>query len=102
MNFKPVSKLLKVALRLVVVCCVIFCGIAALLFWMADPYRLTAPPDQKLLTIFHDHRAAFEELRQMATDDARSGSFNFQYDEELTRLRRQKYRQLLSEIHPGL
>jgi hypothetical protein len=101
-KYKPISKSLKVALGLVVVCSVLFCGIAALLFWVADPYHLTAPSDQKLMTRFHDHRAAFEELRQMATEDVRYGSFNLHYGEKLSGLRRQKYRQLLSEIRPCL
>jgi hypothetical protein len=102
LKFKPISKFFKVALGFVVVCGVLFCGIAALLFWMADPYHLTAPSDQKLMTSFHDHRAAFEELRQMATDDSRSGSFNLRYDEKLSGSRWQKYAHLLSEIRPRL
>src|SRR5271170_6402728 len=98
MKSKLLSIFLKTAFGFVVVCCVLFCGIAALLFWMADPYHLTAPSDQKLMAIYHDHRGTFEELRQMATDDSRSGSFNFHYDEKLSDVRWQKYAQLLSEI----
>jgi hypothetical protein len=103
MKFKPVSTLLKVALRLVLVCCVLFCGIAALLFWMADPYYLKAPSDQKLMTRLHDHRAAFEALRQMAADDSKQeGYFNEHLlNEKFPWSRRQEYKHLEAEIYPS-
>jgi hypothetical protein len=53
------------------------CAVALFIFWMTDPYYLMAPPDQKLIALFHDQRAAFEELRQMATEDSpREGYFS--------------------------
>src|SRR5277367_2306338 len=106
MDFAAIGRvgrtLYNLTLRLAVGCCVVFCAVAAVCFWMADPYYLTAPSDQKLMATFHDHRAAFEELRQMATEDSRYGPFDFHYAEKLSELQRQKYRHSLSEIRPRL
>jgi hypothetical protein len=64
----------KVALFLVVC----FITVGAILVWLADPLYLKAPADplylkapkdRELFTVFQDHRAAFEQLRQMATED---------------------------------
>jgi hypothetical protein len=54
------------------------------------------------MAIFQNHRAAFEELRQMATEDSRTGPFDPDLDRKLPVSRQQKYNRLLSEIHPGL
>jgi hypothetical protein len=75
------------------------CAVVALPFWMADPLRLSAPSDQTLIATFHDHRAAFEQLRQMAIEDAQHGPFNPFVEKKLPDSRRQKYRDLQYEIH---
>jgi hypothetical protein len=100
MKFKPVSKLLKVTLALVVVCSALFWSVPSLLFWMASPLRV--PSDQKLMATFQDHRAAFDELREMATEDSRTGPFDPDLDRELPVSRQQKYNRLRSEIKFGL
>jgi hypothetical protein len=101
MKVRPVSKLLKVALGFVVVCSVLFWGLPPLLLWIASPLR--APPDQKLLTSFHDHRAAFEELREMAANDSKQeGYFNESLlTKKFPAARRQEYKHLKAEIHPS-
>ncbi len=93
------SGLFKFAIGFVVICC----ALAALVFWMADPLNLSAPADQKLIMIFHDHRAAFERLREMATEDRGRGIFINQYDMEgnITEARKQEYQTFLSKIYPG-
>jgi hypothetical protein len=103
MKSRLLSNLLKTVFGFVVVCCVLFCGIAALLFWMADPYYLKAPSDQKLITRFLDHRAAFEELREMAADDSKQeGYFNEHLlNKKFPWSRRQEYKHLKAEIYPS-
>lgn len=86
----------KVVLGLVVC----FIAIGAILFWMADPLYLKAPKDRELMTVFQNHRAAFEQLRQMATEDSLSYLSESDLDARLSGTRRQKYKSLLSEIRP--
>ena len=90
--------LTKVALG-VVVC--IF-AIGAILFWLADPLYLKAPKDRELIKVFQDHRAAFEQLRQMATEDSMGIFSESDLDAGLGDKRRQEYKSLLSEIRPGV
>jgi hypothetical protein len=54
------------------------------------------------MAIFQDHRAAFDELREMANEDSRTGPFDPELDRKLPVSRQQKYKRLLSEIHFGL
>jgi hypothetical protein len=97
MNLK--SALFKMALGFVIVCC----ALGALVFWMDDPLNLRAPKDQSLLTLFHDHRATFQKLRQMATEDLEQKNAVY-YNQtasygKLDEMRKQEYKHLLSEIH---
>jgi hypothetical protein len=101
--FKPaLSKVLLGLFKLLVGFVVICCAVAALLFWMADPFNLSAPADQKLIMLFHDHREAFEKLREMATEDLGRASYITQFDIEgnINEARKQEYQTLLSEIYP--
>jgi hypothetical protein len=90
--------LTKVALG--VVAC--FIAIGALLFWLADPLYLKAPKDRALITVFQDHRAAFEQLRQMAVEDSIWDLNEAHLDARLDDKRKREYKRLLSEIRPGL
>jgi hypothetical protein len=69
---------------------------------MADPLYLKAPKDRELFTVFHDHRAAFEKLRQMATEDSLSYFSKSDLDARLSDQRKREYKNLLSEIRSGL
>jgi hypothetical protein len=110
------NKALKVIFYLIVG----FLGLVLILvggaFWAADPLNLRAPKDQKLIAIFHAHRAAFEKLQQMAIEDARHGRYfepsgletvelegrKFVYHHEIGGVRWQEYKNLLSEFRPSL
>ena len=72
--------------------------IGAILFWMADPLYLKAPPDRKLIAIFIDHRDAFDSLRRMIVQDSQSYVSASHLDERLSVKRRDEYRNLISEI----
>jgi hypothetical protein len=77
-------------IRILIWPAVVSSAVALLVFWMADPLNLTAPSDQKLIAIFHEHRAAFEELRQMATADLQKESYFSLYvlDDKLGKARK--------------
>lgn len=98
---------LKHAFFTVAIVFVVICfTLGALSFWMIDPFNFRAPTDQKLLTVFHAHREAFDKLRQMVIEDEdRQGYFSessLKDDKLFNESRRQEYKTLLSEIHPGL
>jgi len=88
----------KVALGLVAC----FVAVGATIFWLADPLYLKAPKDRELITVFQDHRAAFEKLPQMAAEDSIWIFSESDLDARLGDKRRQEYKSLLSEIRPGL
>ncbi len=101
--FKPaLSKislgLFKIVIGFVVICCAVY----AFLLWLVDPFNLSAPADQKLIMIFHDHREAFEKLREMATEDSGQNLYITQsaIEGNITEARKQEYKTLLSEIYP--
>lgn len=86
-------------------CLLVICGaILALVFWMADPLYVTAPKDWELITVFHDHRAAFEKLRHMAVEDKDATAYisEHEFAGRLSDTRWQEYKRLLSEIRSGL
>lgn len=59
--------------------------------------------DQNLVSIFHAHRQAFEQLQEMATEDARHNWYLGASDpSKLDQSRRDGYKKLTSEIRPGL
>ena len=61
------------------------------------------PRDQDLISIFHTHRRAFEQLKQMASEDARRGWYLGASDpSKLEQARRDGYKKLISEIRPEL
>src|SRR5258706_1275062 len=77
------------------------CGaIAAMYLWLADPLNLKSLSDQELISIFSAHPAAFEQLRQMATEDMQRESYfsESNLDSTLDTKRRQTYKSLLSDL----
>src|ERR1035437_2357513 len=98
MNLK--STLFKGTFGLIVT----ICALGALIFWLSDPLNLKSPKDEELFTTFHGHREAFEKLRIIAIEDSRHQSYFSESNLEgkFNDLRKQEYRNLLSEIHPGL
>ena len=98
MNMKPKSRLFGFVIRLIAISAVL----GAFLFWRADPLNLRAPSDQQLLTIFHEHRATFEQLRQMLVEDLRNAPVDKSGVKQLKAKQSPKYKQLVAEIYPGL
>jgi hypothetical protein len=80
------------------------CAIGVVILWMADPFNLRSPYDEALFTVFRDHRQSFENLRRMATEDARQESYfsESSLGVELGQLRQQEYKNEISQIFPGL
>jgi hypothetical protein len=78
--------------------------IFAFLFWDIDAYHIKALSDGKLISIFNNHRPAFEKLRQMAEEDfKRNPRDNSPFSIEALKPAKQKeYRRLLNQIEPGL
>jgi hypothetical protein len=65
--------------------------------------RTLEPRDQELISIFHADRQAFERLQKMATEDARRGWYLGGSDlSKLDQPRRDEYKNLISQIRPGL
>jgi hypothetical protein len=61
------------------------------------------PRDQELISTFHAHRQAFEQLQEMATEDARRGWYLGGSDPgKLDQPRRDEYKNLISQIRPEL
>ena len=87
MNFRSVlSVLLKMAIGFVALCGII----VALGFWALDPLNFRAPKDQELISLFHDHRTAFDRLSQMEAKGERYISKD---------ILNPKFKDLLSELH---
>lgn len=93
MNFRTVlSVLFKMALGIVALCCII----VALGFWALDPLNFRAPKDQDLISLFHDHRKAFDRLSQMVNQMVSKGiAYGTKQNPEYP-----EYKELLSELHP--
>ena len=65
--------------------------------------KAVVPNDQELISIFHAHRQAFEQLQEMATADARRNWYLGASDPgKLDQSRRDGYKKLISEIRPEL
>jgi hypothetical protein len=65
--------------------------------------RQVEPRDQELISTFHTHRQAFEQLQEMATEDARRGWYlGTSLPSKLDQSRRSEYKSLISQIRPGL
>jgi hypothetical protein len=64
--------------------------------------RLVEPTDQELISTFQTHRQVFEELQQMASDDAQRGWYLGASDpSKLDQSRQNEYKKLISGIRPG-
>jgi hypothetical protein len=92
-----------------------FAVLAAVALWLKGPGaprvmeprvtepRVTEPKDQELISTFHAHRQAFEQLQEMATQDARRGWYLAGNDpHKPDQPRRAEYKNLISQIRPGL
>jgi hypothetical protein len=80
-----------------------FCAaLVALGFWIADPLNLRAPSDQELITIFQHHRVAFEQLRQLLTEDLRNAPVNKSGVRRLRAIQSPQYYKLVADIYPGV
>jgi hypothetical protein len=65
--------------------------------------RPLEPRDQELISTFHAHRQAFEQLQQMAAGDARRGWYlGASNPSVLDQSRWSEYNKLISQIRPGL
>jgi len=65
--------------------------------------RTVEPRDQELISTFHAHRQAFEQLQEMAAEDARRGWYlGTSSPSKLDQSRRSEYKSLISQIRPGL
>lgn len=95
MNAHPVVKISLLLLAAVGV-------IGAALFWLADPLHLRAPTDRALIAVFQEHRAAFDKLREMAAEDSVPYLSASHLSSKLSDARKQRYKDILSEIHPDL
>jgi hypothetical protein len=61
------------------------------------------PTDQELISTFHAHRQAFEQLQEMTTEDARRGWYlEGSNPDKLDQPRRDECQSLISQIRPGL
>jgi hypothetical protein len=70
--------------------------------WGAAP-KVLEPTDQELTATFHAHRQAFEQLEEMAAEDARRGWYLGASDpSKLGQSRRDEYQNLISQIRPEL
>lgn len=102
--FRKNMNMNKVIVGLIVASILVCLTLLAGVFWMADPLNLRAPSDQKLTSIFHAHREAFEKIQQMATEDAQHGLYAPYFGEgsKFDKSRQKEYENLISNIHPGL
>ncbi len=65
--------------------------------------KAVEPRDQDLVSIFHAHRQAFEQLQEMAAEDApRNWYLGVSDPRKLDQSRRDGYKKLTSEIRPEL
>lgn len=65
--------------------------------------RTVEPTDQELISAFHSHRQAFEQLQGMAAEDARRGWYlGASKPSTLSQSRRSEYSNLRAQIRPGL
>jgi hypothetical protein len=93
MNFK--STRFGIIFGLIVTCT----ALAVAGFWMGNVLNTKIPSDKTLLTVFHDHRDAFEKLQRMATSDVRRGWYlGISEKSKLDKPRLHEYNDLVSEI----
>lgn len=65
--------------------------------------KTVEPSDQTLISAFRGHRQAFEQLQEMAAEDARRNWYLGASDpSKLDQSRRDGYKKLISEIRPDL
>ena len=94
----------SLSVRVVLGVLLAFYAVGTMASWSTDSPYINAPSDGKLIEKLHNHRAAFERLRQMVTEDLKAKSYfsDSDLDGKLPESRKQEYRSLLSEIQPGL
>jgi len=82
-----------------------FVVLAAVALWLkgSGAPRVSEPKDQELISTFHAHRQALEQLQEMVTQDARRGWYLGGSDpHKPDQPRRDEYKNLISQIRPGL
>jgi hypothetical protein len=80
-------------------------ALASSLLWQGGcrTSRTVVPSDQELISTFHAHRQAFEQVQEMSAADARRGWYLGASDPgKLDQSRRDGYKKLISEIRPDL
>jgi hypothetical protein len=103
------SPLFNVILGSILACLFVCLAVAvAFLLWVHNRahYSSFGPGvsrDQDLIAIFHAHRPEFEKLQQMAAEDVGHGWYlGISETNKINESRLQEYKQLTSEIRPGL
>lgn len=92
-------------LKFILVAVLAFAVFAAVVLWRkgGGAPRVMGPRDQELIATFHAHRQAFEQLREMAAEDARRNWYLGASDlSTLDQSRQSEYKNLIFQIHPEL
>jgi hypothetical protein len=94
----------RVIIRILLSFVIVYCVLGAVIFWMIDPLNFRAPKDQKLVSLFYEHRTAFEKLREMATEDLNQTSFISEsaVKGKISETRKLEYKKLISGIFPSM
>lgn len=74
-------------------------------FWLegCESSKPAEPKDQELISIFHAHKLAFEQLQRMSTEDALRGWYlGSSSPSKLDGSHRSQYESLKSQIRPGI
>ena len=82
-----------------------YLGLAYCVVWEGgcQASKTVEPSDQTLISAFRGHRQSFEQLQEMAAEDARRNWYLGASDpSKLDQSRRDRYKKLLSEIRPDL
>ena len=80
-------------------------AVASFMLWEGGcrASKTAEPSDQNLISAFRGHRQAFEQVREMAAEDARRNWYLGASDtSKLDQPRRDAYKKLISEILPDL
>lgn len=83
----------------------IYLALASCMLWEGGcrASRTVEPRDQELISTFHAHHEAFERLQKMAAEDALRGWYlGASSPSKLDQSRRSEYKNLISQIRPGL
>jgi hypothetical protein len=95
-NTMTSRKPIIVGIAVVVIVLVILAGA----LWRANAQANPKWTDEALISLFHEHKAQFALLREMAAADMPNSAYvsSFDDDDKLTSDQRQKYKNLMSQI----